>query len=185
VAEGGGGGPPRPPRGGPFDGSGAEGAEARIGRGGARPAIEDESHWTFGVLRLARVGDVEHICERLSLRIVKRDRAGRRTVGKSCAAKRDRVLGGRCGRQLVGIGRLVGGLPFVVLVRGGLLVCLGLLRWVRLVLGACALRQEQEGKKHADGQRTTKRTRRLGHVWTPIQALPKAAGKVGATTAGN
>src|SRR5262249_40183481 len=96
-----------------------------------------------------------------------------RAVGKSCAAKRDRVLGGRCGRQLVGIGRLLGGLPFVVLVRGGLLVCLRLLRWVRLVLGACALRQGQEGKKHADGQRTTKRTRRLGHVWTPIQAYQR------------
>ena len=75
-----------------LDGLGPDGAEMQIGRCRARTAIEDEGDRPLGVLRLAHIGDVEDVGERLPMHIVKGERAGLRAVGE-VSRQADGVVG--------------------------------------------------------------------------------------------
>ena len=63
-----------------LDGARADAAEMKIGRGSAGASVEHEGDGPLGILRVARIGDVEHVRRRLAAGAGEGKRAGFRRV---------------------------------------------------------------------------------------------------------
>ena len=85
-----------------LDDARADAAEMEIGRGSAGAAVEYEGERALGILRVARIGDIEHVRRRFAACAGQGKRAGFRRVVERHASDLDGVVGDGGGRQLRG-----------------------------------------------------------------------------------
>ena len=173
------------PLGARLDGFGADGAEVKIGRGRARPAVEDEIDRPLRVLRLAHIGDVKDIGQVLASCVAERKRAGLRAVGDLDAGEMDAVLRGRGGRN----GRCIAarGLRRAALLASRRLCGRPGLRRRLCILAPRARGQENKGCERCDREEAEGWGQGLRQQSAPVRFLEERliGGNVGAGRRGN